>query len=72
MTDTRPIADDTPRYRVSNHTNDHGDWCPFSLVTTTHTETTDELRCPQDCRASAIELIPPTEYTPGFGTGPSH
>jgi hypothetical protein len=59
--DAHPAVDNTTRYRVNNHTNDDGTWCPFSLVTTTHDETTDELRCPQQCRDSAIDPTPPSE-----------
>lgn len=38
---------------INNHTNDIGDWCPWSHTSVTPGYTWD--RCPADCTKSAVE-----------------
>lgn len=46
-------------YRYNAHTNDLGDWCPYSLTRATVQEAeAEDERCPQGCRGSFIEDDP--------------
>ncbi|WP_157410747.1 hypothetical protein [Actinoplanes rectilineatus] len=51
------------RRRFINHSNDVGDWCPWSLTAIAVTASSDD-RCPAGCANSAIEADNPDDEDP--------
>jgi hypothetical protein len=45
------------QYRWTEHSNDIGDWCPWSGGPTTADPSDDDHRCPARCAASSIEPV---------------
>lgn len=49
------------RYRFVNHSNDIGDWCPWSGKPVVGDRLHEDDPCPAMCRASRIEEVPAGE-----------